>query len=270
MRYLPSLAVLILAGGLVAACEDQTQNSGNTINRGATQPATTTTQAKQTPAAVEADKEVWVWPGKAKDAAKLAIDPMQTRKNYVIVFDGSGSMNESKCSGGSTKYSAGAKAVVEFSKAVPADANLGLVVFDDRNISVRVPLGLKNRQAFADAIQNVRVGSGTPLKSSIRMGYDVLTAQGQKQFGYGTYSLIVVTDGEANSGEAPTSVVNQIVDYTPVEVHTVGFCLDESHELNQPGRTFYAAADSPEKLLEGLKDVLAEVSATDAAADFTK
>ncbi len=270
MRYLNPLAVLVLVGGLVAACDDGNQNSGNIINGGSTSPATTTVSVSKTSAstAAQSSKDSWVWPGKAKDATKLVIDPVQTRKNYVIVFDGSGSMGDSKCSGGSTKYSAGAAAVIEFSSFVPSDANLGLVVFDNRDISVRVPLGLKNRTAFADAVRNVSVGSGTPLKRSIRMGYDILTEQGQKQFGYGTYSLIVVTDGEA-SGGSPTDLVNQIVDMTPIEFHTVGFCLGDGHELNQPGRTFYAAANSPQKLLDGLKSVLAEVSATDAAADFS-
>ncbi len=267
MKTLTSLAVLVLAGGILAACDDPNQGSGNSNQGTSTSVASITTTA---PTAAPT-KVKWVWPGKVKDATKLVIDPMQTRKNYVIVFDGSGSMSYSDCSGPNhrNKYEAGRDAVIDFSKVIPVDANLGLVVFDRRGIYTRVELGIGNRAAFANEVSSVQVESGTPLKSSIRLGYDMLTAQGQKQFGYGTYSLIIVTDGAPSpNSQNPTGIVNEIVDNTPVEVHTVGFCIGGNHPLNQKGRTFYASADSPEKLLEGLKSVLAEQA--DATGDFAQ
>jgi hypothetical protein len=43
-----------------------------------------------------------------------------------------------------------------------------------------------------------------------------------------------------------------------VNIHTIGFCLNQSHALNIPGKTLYKAADNPEALAEGLESVLAE------------
>jgi hypothetical protein len=53
---------------------------------------------------------------------------------------------------------------------------------------------------------------------------------------------------------------------TPIVVHTIGFCIGEDHVLNQPGRTFYLAADSREDLERGLDSVLAEAPSFDVAA----
>jgi Ca-activated chloride channel family protein len=49
-----------------------------------------------------------------------------------------------------------------------------------------------------------------------------------------------------------------------VVVHTVGFCIDEDHVLNQPGRTYYTAASNPDELRQGLQAVLAEAPNFDA------
>jgi hypothetical protein len=54
-----------------------------------------------------------------------------------------------------------------------------------------------------------------------------------------------------------------MLEQSPVMLHTVGFCIDERHSLNQPGLVSYTAANSPEELLQGLQGVLAE------AQDFT-
>jgi hypothetical protein len=45
---------------------------------------------------------------------------------------------------------------------------------------------------------------------------------------------------------------------SPVVLHTIGFCIGEAHALNQPGRTYYRAADDPGALRRGLDEVLAE------------
>jgi hypothetical protein len=92
-----------------------------------------------------------------------------------------------------------------------------------------------------------------------------LTDQARSQLGYGEYHLVVVTDGEPDpDSEDPTPVVEEILEQSPVVLHTVGFCIDDDHVLNQRGRTFYAAATNPRELREGLQAVLAEADTFDA------
>lgn len=181
--------------------------------------------------------------------------------NYYIVLDGSGSMSERECTGdsGSRKIEVAIDSVRRFVAAIPAGANVGLAVFDRRDLSERVRIGDSNREEISQALTRVRAGAGTPLKSAIRLGFDRLTAQASAQLGYGEYHLVVVTDGRPDQeSEDPSSAVGDILSTSPVVLHTVGFCIDENHVLNQPGRTYYAAASNPDELQQGLQAVLAE------------
>lgn len=253
-KSLLALSIAIIAGSFTAACDEGQQQGSSSLPE--------SSKTSQVDTNSKADKKEWVWPGQPEDPSNLVSEDNPLKDNYMIVYDGSGSMSEIACGANDSKHTEGVKAVNAFANAVPADANLGLFVFDENGIDVRVALG-EPRTKFEKAVAAIRIGSGTPLKSATRGGYDELTRQGQKQFGYGRYSLIIITDGAANSGQDPTHIINQIVDNTPIEIWAVGFCLDEGHALNQPGRTFYVPANSPEALLEGLKGVLAEASEDD-------
>jgi len=184
------------------------------------------------------------------------------RRNYYVVFDASGSMQQSRCSGDASKLVVAKQALLRFASRLPADANVGLHVFDGHGVRQVMPLGPLEPAAFEQSVDAIRAGGGTPLAKSAREAYGVLTAQGRQQFGYGEYHLIIVTDGEA-TGEDPRGVVNRIVAESPVLVNTIGFCLDEKHSLNQPGRTIYRSADNPAALEQTLADVLAEAPSFD-------
>jgi hypothetical protein len=186
--------------------------------------------------------------------------------NYYIVFDGSGSMEGLECGDGVSKVEAAVRAVRAFIEAAPATANIGLAAFDSRRASERVALGVGNRDALVDALRRIRTGGGTPLNSGIRIGYNKLTDQARTQLGYGEYHLVVVTDGKPEpSSQDPTPVVREILQESPVVLHTIGFCIDASHVLNQPGRTYYASATNPQELQSSLQAVLAEAPTFDVA-----
>lgn len=227
----------------LAAASRQTANNQSTTDN--YQSSTTTNKAKAWPMLKEGQTE-----------QEIANDLLA--KNYYFVVDGSGSMDHSDCSGGLSKMQAAKNALVEFARNIPADANVGVVAFDRNGISERMPMQLKNETAFNDAVQGVYQGSGTPLHSSIDIAFNKITEQGRKQLGYGEYNIIIVTDGAASSGEDPTNLVNEIINNSPVLIHTIGFCLDDNHSLNQEGRTYYKAADNIESMRQGLDDILAE------------
>jgi len=247
-----SLTIAVFAVGLLSGCKEENKQS-----------AIPAQQTQQTSSNTSDNNDNWIWPGEPEGELNVVDDVLVN--NYMVVYDGSGSMGDadSSCGVTNSKHSEGVSALNAFANAVPATANLGLYVFDSKGISLRVPLSSNNRAEFTDAVKSVSVGGGTPLRSAVYDGYKELTKQGQSQFGYGRYILVIVTDGAASSGQDPTKVVNEIVNYTPVEVHTVGFCLSENHSLNQPGRTFYSPANSPKELIDGLQAVLAESNEND-------
>lgn len=187
-------------------------------------------------------------------------------KNYYVVFDASGSMSLSGCSGDREKMVVAQESLVKFADSVPADANLGMTVFDGKGVREVVPLSLNNREEFKAAVTGLAPGGSTPLKSALALGAEKLEEQAQKQLAYGEYNLVVVTDGEADKDEDPRSVVDDLLLNSPVIVHTVGFCIGEDHSLNQPSKILYKAANQPEQLSQGLEEVLAESESFDDAA----
>ena len=196
------------------------------------------------------------WPPAKDESAAVAADLFA--RNYYVVLDASGSMNEKGCSGEQTKIKAAKDALKAFVENVPATANLGLLVFDGRGVNEWLPLGLNNRRSFHDQIDAVKANASTPLRASIATAYSKLQGQGARQLGYGEYHLVIVTDGHADQGQDPTAIVNKIIGESPVVVQTIGFCIGAKHALNQAGRTLYREANNVEDLRQGLADVLAE------------
>jgi uncharacterized protein with von Willebrand factor type A (vWA) domain len=195
----------------------------------------------------------WPPPGKAD---RIASDLVA--RNFYVVLDGSGSMNERACRGDGRKIDQAKAALEVFSKAVPRNANLGLLVFDSRGVSERVALATDNRQAFLQQVMATNPSGGTPLRGAIAIARQRLEEQGRRQLGYGEYNLVVVTDGEASSGQDPRQEVNDMLARSPIIIHTIGFCISANHSLNQPGRTVYKAANDRADLERGLEAALAE------------
>lgn len=184
--------------------------------------------------------------------------------NYYVVLDGSGSMSETQCTDGRPKQQVATEALDAFARAVPDDANLGLSVFNNDQLVEVIPLGPKRLDALA-SLRKLAPGGSTPLYNAILHAYEKLTQQGERQQGYGEYHLVVLTDGMASKGQDPTSIVRSIFAESPVVLHTIGFCIGEDHALNQPGQSYYSAANNPAELRQGLEGVLAESPAFDVA-----
>ncbi|WP_321493445.1 vWA domain-containing protein [uncultured Desulfobacter sp.] len=234
-------------------------------------PPQQSTQTAKDPAVLEPaheNKETTesAWPQVESDE-HIEVAQDLTAKNYYVVLDCSGSMGEVNCSNGLPKLEVAKTSLKNFADLVPRDANLGLLVFQENKIYEGIPLGKANRDQFKTAVDATFNSGATPLFSAIRQGYLQLEAQGKKQLGYGEYTIVVVTDGEASDGEDPTRIVSWILDYSPIQIHTIGFCIGPDHSLNIPGRTVYKAADNPQQLEEGLQEVLAESEAFDVS-DF--
>lgn len=180
--------------------------------------------------------------------------------NYYIVLDGSGSMAAENCAPGTTKMAIAKKAISNFAKQIPADANIALFVFDLAGVNQRVQLANHNREQFFNQVKAMQPGGNTPLASALNFGYRQLQIQAAKQLGYGEYHLVVVTDGIATAKEEPDQIIQTILHDSPVVIHSIGFCIDENHSLNQPGKTYYTAAANADELQRGLQAVLAESS----------
>ncbi|MBF0468903.1 MAG: VWA domain-containing protein [Desulfamplus sp.] len=201
-----------------------------------------------------------------KDALKedASIANNLIARNFLLIFDGSGSMAELECGAGRRKIEVAKEAVTEWAKTVPDDANLGLVAFYHK-MWAELDLGpaVDQRDLFSQQIEKLWASASTPLAEALEKAYEKLTLAGRKQLGYGEYTIVVVTDGIADDPEFLHEYINRILAESPVNIYTIGFCIGESHSLNQPGRTTYRSADNPDELKKGLSQILAESESFD-------
>ncbi len=254
--------LLLLIIFIMTGCgEDPPRQASQNISK---QQKTSVNQPPQQPVQQE-DTNGGAWPFDTQDTQEAELADNLTAKNYILIFDGSGSMGESNCAGGRRKLDVAKDAVSEWSKSIPSDAYLGLVAFHRDGWS-SLPLTTGNREKFINAIDQIHSGRGTPLSQALGKAYKIFTTQGRRQLGYGEYTFVVVTDGIADNRNRLSKYVNYVLYQTPIQIHSIGFCIGKHHSLNQPGRTIYKSADNPEQLREGLKEVLAESEVFDDAS----
>jgi uncharacterized protein with von Willebrand factor type A (vWA) domain len=209
-------------------------------------------------------KKVWPFSFEDQIAGKLepetVADKMITR-NFVIIFDDSGSMAGPDADG-TPKIDTAKNAVVEWSKSVPAEANVGLVSFHSGIWSLQ-PLTPTSKDQLISVVQKIKQGGGTPLSAAFQASFDMLTKQGIQQLGYGEYTMVVITDGQANNGQRLNKLVHFVLDNSPIQIYTIGFGIGTDHTLNQPGLIQYRPAENLAELQKGLKEVLAEAETFD-------
>jgi uncharacterized protein YegL len=186
--------------------------------------------------------------------------------NVVIILDASGSMREYMRSSPVKKMKAAQTALKEVLTHISETTNVGLFVFSGRGIKTEwvYPLGPRDDAKLMGAIDLPRPEGNTPLGASIKKGADRLLKERAAQMGYGTYRLLVVTDGEASD----QSLVDR---YTPeviargITVDVIGVDMKSTHTLAKIVHS-YRKADDPGSLKTAIAEVFAEVSAADGDA----
>lgn len=184
--------------------------------------------------------------------------------NVVIVLDASGSMAEGikDASGNSvTKIDAAKSALHQALAQMPSTTRIGLLVFSADNISDPwvYPLGPRDDAKLKEAIDKPNPGDGTPLGENIKAGADRLLEEREKHHNYGTYRLLIVTDGNTTTSEPMMVRYTKDVMSRGVRVDVIGVGMQEKHVLATKVHT-YRAANDPSALSKALREVLAEVS----------
>ena len=189
-----------------------------------------------------------VWPPATTELVQLAANPLAD--NYLLMLDTSGSMSEAVCGGGERKIKAAKRAVISFFDRLDPAANVGLYTFSE-TITEVLPVGRHAPADFAKAVNYLSAGGGTPLTEALDVSEAVLRKVAQGQGGYGSYNLIIVTDGQSTDGD-PSSEARKIAQMTAVSINAVGFCTGERHSLNIQGFTNFSTAQNAEQLVESL------------------
>lgn len=195
----------------------------------------------------------------AASTAALA-DTASYHDAVVIVLDGSGSM-DGGMSDGTQKMAAAKQALKQVLGQVPGSTHVGLLVFSRNVNGWAYELGPLQKQRLFQAIDSIREDGGTPLGDYVKLGADRLLAERAKQFGYGTYRLLVVTDGEEAGGSWRANDIAPDVTTRGITLDVIGVAMESDHPLKQYA-TAYRSADDPASLERAVAQTFAEVSTT--------
>jgi uncharacterized protein YegL len=190
--------------------------------------------------------------------------PVSTRAqefhdNVVILLDASGSMKQTLAGTRQSKMVAAKSALKAVLQTVPQSTRIGLLVFGASNLrdDWAYPLGPRDDGVLLQAIDRIQPSSGTPLGAYMKKAADRLLEERARQFGYGSYRLLVVTDGEAQD----QNLVNR---YTPdimargIALDVIGVAMHKDHTLATKVHS-YRRANDPAALSRALAEVFAEV-----------
>jgi len=182
------------------------------------------------------------------------------QQNVVVVLDDSGSMRDRMTGNRNmSKMDAARSALTQVLQSLPDDANVGVLTLNTRsgNDNWIAPLGLVERGEIANQISRISATGGTPLGEAMQIAADALLDARQKQM-YGTYRMLIVTDGEASDPE----LVDQ---YLPMArarglmIDVIGVSMPGDHSLATQVQS-YRRADDPNSLTRALAEVFAETS----------
>src|SRR5262245_13600114 len=196
---------------------------------------------------------VFAWLTASTTPAQEAVD------NVVIVLDSSGSMANTMPGSRIDKMTAAKAALKQVLKSVPQNTHIGQLVFSAKGADTDwfYPLGPRDDLKLTQAIDRPLPGSGTPLGKYIKKGADRLLEERAKQSGYGTFRLIIVTDGEADDQR-------EVDRYTPeviargITVDAIGVAMNERHTLAIRVHS-YRSANDPASLKRAVAEAFGEI-----------
>jgi hypothetical protein len=169
----------------------------------------------------------------------------------VVLFDTSASMSETM-EGGHSRMEVARPALRTVVAKVPPDTWLGILTFE----GWQYELGPRDDARLGSAIDGLRPDGKTPLGKYLKVGADRLLQERDRQHGYGTYRLIVVTDGQATD-EADMVTYAAEVPGRRLRMDVIGLAMAEEHVLSRSAHSYQPAA-SAEQLDQALRKIVVE------------
>ncbi len=192
-------------------------------------------------------------------------------QHVVVVLDDSGSMKESMRTpkGRVRRIDAAKRALEQVLNNLTPNTQIGVLALNTqvRGSNWIVPLGSADPSRWRDSLSKINAVGGTLLGENIRQGADELLKQ-RAVHRYGTYRLLVVTDGEANDGQVLSAVLPDVLS-RGLLLDVIGVDMASDHSLAARAHS-YRRADDEASLAQAIADVFAETSSTgqNSDADF--
>ena len=197
------------------------------------------------------------WPPDQADTVDAVPDP--NRSFTAIVLDDSGSM-------GSEIGDAKTAVVSALSEMAPKD-RLTVIGLNSREIipfmTVEEAQGVLPGR-LADVISD----GGTPLTRAVQASRQALAQEAAVAGGFGTYRILVTTDGQAADAVALEVEIEDIAANTPIQVATIGVGIKGGHVLRRSDLAVFVAIDNVGQLADALRRAIAEEQSFSATTSF--
>lgn len=189
--------------------------------------------------------------------------PCLADQHVVVVLDDSGSMDDPMrtAQGQRVRRIEAAKtALVKVLSNLPENTQVGILALNSKQAGSNwiVPFGqVTDSSQLIRNVTSVQAQGGTPLGAFLKQASDQLLDARQKSV-YGTYRLLVVTDGEANDRKLVDAYLPDILSRGLI-VDVIGVDMKSDHSLATRVHT-YKRADDDQALTEAITQVFAETA----------
>ncbi|MEL6582971.1 MAG: vWA domain-containing protein [Pseudomonadota bacterium] len=199
------------------------------------------------------------WPSVQVDDLEAQPDP--NRRVTMIVLDDSGSMGN-----GLTDAKA---AVVSALKAMDADDRVAVLALNAGTVLPFTTVSHAQSDLF-ERLRPLRSEGSTPLSRSIGQAQAMLAQEAARARGFGTFRLIVTTDGEADDSNALDAMIEMLASSTPIQLTTIGIGISGGHVLRRQDLGSFVDVANVGALAEALQAAVAENTDFTAITDFSE
>lgn len=197
------------------------------------------------------------WPGIQVDLVEAQPDP--NRRVTAIVLDDSGSMGDD--------IAPAKAAIVGALGAMDAQDRVAVLALNAGSVlpfsSVSDALG-----ALPDLLRPISSDGSTPLTRSIGEAQAMLETEAATVRGFGTFRLIVTTDGQADDGDALDAAIETLAASTPIQITTIGIGISGGHVLRREDLGSFVDVANVAALAQALQAAVAENTDFTAITDF--
>lgn len=199
------------------------------------------------------------WPDTVSESVEAQPDP--NRRITAIVLDDSGSMG--------SDITAAKQAVIDALNAMAETDRVSVLAL---NAGVILPFTKVSdaRDRLPAALRPISSSGSTPLTASIQSAQRLLEQEAANVRGFGTFRIIVTTDGAADNGDALNRAIARLAGSTPIQLATIGIGLRRGHVLQRSDLGSYVDVANVEALKEALEAAIAENTDFTAITTFSE
>lgn len=194
----------------------------------------------------------------------MAFSALPSDSTVVVILDDSGSMKQ-PMSSGMLRIDAAKQALTSVLSQLPPDTRVGVLTLNTKLNGVHwiVPIGKIGDTDWRERVGRIKAEGGTMLGEFSKVGADELLklrASGR----YGSYRLLIVTDGEASDPAVLGSYLPDIMS-RGLTLDVIGVSMASEHSLARLAHS-YRSADDAEALTAAISEVFAETTGDDQSS----